>query len=180
MSRVGKRIITIPQGVEFNLTKENFLTVKGPLGQLQFQFSDLIVIKNENNQVTTERVNELKHTKQLHGTTNALIANMVHGVSKGYEIKLIIEGVGYKAALKGQELEVAAGYSHLVNLTIPQGLTIEVPKPVNISVKGIDKQIVGQFAANIRKIRPASPYSGKGIRYEGEKVRRKEGKKASK
>lgn len=179
MSRVGKRIITIPAGVEFNLVN-NYLTVKGPLGQLEKQFSSLITITKNENQVTTTRANEEKHTKQLHGTTNALVANMIKGVSQGYAKTLLIEGVGYRAVLKGDILEVAAGYSHLVNLTIPKSLTVELVKPTQVLVKGIDKQVVGQFAAELRAIRTANVYSGKGIKYSDEVVRRKEGKKASK
>lgn len=179
MSRVGKRIITVPASVQFNLV-DNFLTVKGPLGQLQRQFSPLITITKNEDQVTTTRANEEKHTRQLHGTTNALISNMVKGVSSGYSKTLIIEGVGYRAILKGNVLEVAAGYSHLVNLNVPTSLKIEVPKPTQVIVSGIDKQVVGQFAAELRAVRRANVYSGKGIKYSDEIVRRKEGKKASK
>ncbi|WP_371246056.1 50S ribosomal protein L6 [Mycoplasmopsis agassizii] len=179
MSRVGKRIITIPANVEFNLVN-SALTVKGPLGTLSREFSPLITIKKEENQVTTIRANEEKHTKQLHGTTNALIANMVKGVSAGHEKTILIEGVGYRAILKGNILEVAAGYSHLVNLEVPTSLKVELPKPTTVVIKGIDKQVVGQFAAELRAIRTANVYSGKGIRYSDEVVRRKEGKKASK
>lgn len=179
MSRVGKRIINLPNNVEFNLVN-NYLNVKGPLGTLERQFSPLITINRENQVITTTRANEEKHTKQLHGTTNALIANMIHGVSQGYSKTLLIEGVGYRATLKGKILEVAAGYSHLVNLEIPASLVVEVAKPTQVVVKGIDKQVVGQFAAELRQIRRANVYSGKGIKYSDEIIRRKEGKKSSK
>lgn len=167
MSRVGKRIIQIPSGTEVKIDG-SFFEVKGKLGSLSRLFSPFVNIKHENNQISVERLNELKPTKQLHGTTNALIANMVKGVSEGFKKELKIEGVGYKATLKGQNLELAAGYSHPVSLVIPKDLKVEVPKPVNIIISGIDKQVVGEFAAKVRGVRPPSVYSGKGIQYKDE------------
>ncbi|EGV00382.1 50S ribosomal protein L6 [Mycoplasmopsis columbina] len=179
MSRVGNRVLTIPANTSVNL-EQTTLTVKGPLGELSQTFSNLIAIKIENNQITTLRANEEKHTKQLHGTTNALIANMLEGVSKGFKKELVIKGVGYKATLKGSVLEIAAGYSHLVNLDIPADVKVEVAKPTEVSVSGINKESVGQFASLVRKVRKPNPYSGKGIAYKDEVIRRKEGKTAAK
>ncbi|ENY54114.1 50S ribosomal protein L6 [Metamycoplasma alkalescens] len=179
MSRIGKRILTIPKNVEVSLTK-NHLIIKGNLGQLEYTFSPLISVVIENNEIKTIRANEDKTTKQLHGTTNAIISNMLIGVSQGYKKEIEIKGVGYKATLKGNEIEVIAGYSHNVLKQIPANLKVEVPKPTNIIISGIDKQAVGQFAAILRDIRRPSPYSGKGIMYKDEVIRRKEGKTAAK
>lgn len=180
MSRVGKRILTIDKEVSVSVSPENLVTIKGPRGELSRAFSPLITIKIEDDKLTTHRANEEKHTKQLHGTTNSLIAAMLIGVLKGFEKNLIIKGVGYKAAIKGNQLEVSAGYSHPFILDIPQSLKIELPKPTEIKVSGNSKQEVGEFAAIIRKIRKPNPYSGKGIMYSDERVMRKEGKAASK
>ncbi|MBN0919183.1 50S ribosomal protein L6 [[Mycoplasma] gypis] len=179
MSRVGKRVLNIPAGVEVKIDGSN-VEVKGPKGTLSYAFSNLIVIKNENNQITTDRLNEEKSTKQLHGTTNSLIASMIKGVSEGFVKEIEIKGVGYKATQKGNQLEVIAGYSHPVYVDIPSNLEVSLPKPTNIVIKGIDKQAVGQFAAVVRDIRRPSVYSGKGIMYKDEVIRRKEGKTASK
>ncbi|MGZ9432722.1 50S ribosomal protein L6 [Mycoplasma sp. 613B] len=179
MSRVGKRVLLVPEGTEV-LVNNNLVTVKGKLGQLEREFSNLIKIKIENNQVTTERLNEEKHTKQLHGTTNSLLAGMIKGVTSGFSKEIEIKGVGYKATLKGNQIEILAGYSHPVLIDVPNTLKVEVPKPVSIIVSGIDKQQVGQLAAVIRSVRKPNPYSGKGIMYKNENIRRKEGKKASK
>ncbi|MBN4089595.1 50S ribosomal protein L6 [Mycoplasma enhydrae] len=179
MSRIGKRILAIPTGVEVNLNN-NHIIIKGNLGQLEYTFSPLISVVVENNEIKTLRANEEKTTKQLHGTTNANINNMLIGVSKGYKKEIEIKGVGYKATLKGNAIEVIAGYSHTVTKEIPSNLKVEVPKPTNIIISGIDKQAVGEFAANIRDIRRPSPYSGKGIMYKDEVIRRKEGKTAAK
>ncbi|TPR53668.1 50S ribosomal protein L6 [Metamycoplasma neophronis] len=179
MSRIGKRVLAIPADVEVELTN-NHIVVKGKLGQLEYTFSPLIKVVVENNEIKTLRSNEEKTTKMLHGTTNANIKNMLIGVSQGYKKEIEIKGVGYKATLKGNEIEIIAGYSHPVNVTLPSNLKIEVPKPTNIVISGIDKQAVGEFAANIRDIRRPSPYSGKGIMYKDEVVRRKEGKTAAK
>ncbi|QSF13950.1 50S ribosomal protein L6 [Mycoplasma sp. Mirounga ES2805-ORL] len=179
MSRVGNRILTIPTGVEVKQEGLVF-TVKGPLGELKREFSPLIAINVQGSEITTIRANEEKATKQLHGTTNALISNMLKGVSKGFKKELVIKGVGYKATLKGNILEIAAGYSHLVNLEIPNGVKVEVPKATEVSVSGINKEDVGQFAALVHDVRKPNPYSGKGIAYVGEYIRRKEGKTAAK
>lgn len=179
MSRVGKRIITIPEGTEVNVNKTT-VEVKGKLGTLTREFSPLIAIRVNDNEVTTTRANEEKHTKQLHGTTNSLIQGMVTGVTEGFVKEIEVKGVGYKAELKGDELVVNAGYSHPHIKKIPEGITIEVPKQTEIKITGIDKALVGHFAAIVRDIRRPNPYSGKGIMYKGEQIRRKEGKAASK
>lgn len=179
MSRVGKRIITLPEGTTAKIEKNIFSTT-GKLGTLTKEFSPLIAITIEENQITTLRANEEKHTKQLHGTTNSLIQGMVTGVSEGFTKEIEIKGVGYKAALKGNQLEVNAGYSHPVVLDVIEGVKLELPKPTEIKVSGIDKQAVGQMAALIYDIRRPSPYSGKGIMYKGQHIRRKEGKAAAK
>ncbi|WP_029905875.1 50S ribosomal protein L6 [Mycoplasmopsis opalescens] len=179
MSRVGNRIITIPAGVEV-LVQGCQVTVKGKLGSLNREFSPLIAININEGKLNTIRANESKTTKQLHGTTNALLANMIKGVNEGFVKELVIKGVGYKATLKGNVLEIAAGYSHLVNLNIPASLTVEVPKQTEITIKGINKEEVGQFAALVHDVRKPSPYSGKGIAYKDEVIRRKEGKTAAK
>lgn len=179
MSRVGNRVLAIPSGVVLE-NSANFVTIKGPKGELSRQFSTLISINVENDQVTTSRANEEKHTKQLHGTTNSLLSGMLIGVSTGFERKLLIKGVGYKAALMGNKLEIHVGYSHPHSVDIPSNIKVQVPKPTEIVISGIDKQAVGQFAANVRKIRKPNVYSGKGIMYDDEVIRRKEGKAASK
>ncbi|MGV2393131.1 UNVERIFIED_CONTAM: 50S ribosomal protein L6 [Campylobacter lari] len=179
MSRVGNRVLTIPQGVSVTLNG-TLVTVQGPLGTLERNFSPLIAIKIEDDKISTIRANEEKHTKQLHGTTNAVIANMLEGVSKGFKKELVIKGVGYKMTLKGNQVEIAAGYSHLVNLDIPEGVKVELPKPTEMTVSGINNELVGQFAAVVRQVRKPNPYSGKGIAYKNEVIRRKEGKTASK
>ncbi|MDD1373839.1 50S ribosomal protein L6 [Metamycoplasma hyosynoviae] len=179
MSRIGKRILQIPEGVQATLNA-NTITITGKLGTLQYTFSSLIKVIIENNEIKTERSNEEKRSKQLHGTTNAIISNMLIGVSQGYKKEIEIKGVGYKATLKGNEIEIIAGYSHSVTVSIPQNLKVELPKPTNMIISGIDKQAAGEFAANIRDIRRPSPYSGKGIMYKDEIIRRKEGKTAAK
>ncbi|TNK82056.1 50S ribosomal protein L6 [Mycoplasmopsis pullorum] len=179
MSRVGNRVLTIPAGTTITVDGTK-VTVKGKLGTLERVFSPKITVKVEDNQVTTVRANEEKHTKQLHGTTNAHISNMLKGVSEGFKKDLEIKGVGYKAVLKGSQLVISAGYSHEVTLNIPSDVQVVVSKPTEVSVSGIDKQSVGQFASQVRAIRKPNPYSGKGIAYKGEYIRRKEGKTASK
>lgn len=179
MSRVGNRVLTIPAGTTVTVDGQK-VTVSGKFGTLERIFSDKITVNVENGQVTTTRANEEKHTKQLHGTTNAHIANMIKGVSEGFKIELDIKGVGYKATLAGNVLEIAAGYSHTVKLQVPSDVTVKVAKPTEVSVEGIDKQSVGQFASIVRAVRKPNVYSGKGISYRGEKIRRKEGKTASK
>ena len=179
MSRIGNRELAIPEGVV--VTNENgIITVKGPKGELSLNLNPNIEVKVEENVVKVTRNSDIKTTKQMHGTTNALIANMIKGVKDGYEKALETIGVGYRFILKGNTLEISAGYSHKVNMEIPKGLTVESVSATEIIVKGIDKEAVGKFAAEIREVRKPEPYKGKGIRYKGEHVRRKEGKKASK
>ncbi len=179
MSRIGNKTITIPSGVEMNVTDGNEVTVKGPKGTLTRQFSPLISIKVENGEVNCARANEEKATKQLHGTTRALINNMIVGVSAGYAKTLEIEGIGYKAQVNGQTLVLTLGYSHDINYVAEEGIKIEVPNPNTIIVSGIDKQRVGEVASVIRGYRKPEPYKGKGIHYKGEHIIRKEGKTAA-
>ena len=178
MSRIGKKAVTIPAGVTVTVEDNNFVTVKGPKGEISFGFEKDINIEVKDGGVHVSRPNDEKANRQLHGTTRALINNMVKGVTDGWTKKLLIEGVGYRASLKGNTLVVAAGYSHLVELPIPEGLKVECPTQTEINISGIDKQLVGQFAANVREVRKPEPYKGKGIRYSDEVIRRKEGKKA--
>ena len=176
MSRIGNRIITIPSGVTVTV-ENNIVTVKGPKGELSQKMLKGISMKQEEGQLTLERDNE--NAKAMHGTMNAIINNMIIGVTKGYEKGLEIVGVGYRFNVQGKKLVIAAGYSHPVNIEIPEGITVESVSNTEITVKGIDKVLVGEFAANIRKVRQPEPYKGKGIRYKDEHVRRKEGKKAA-
>ena len=176
MSRIGNRILTLPEGVSVSMNG-NIVTVKGPKGELSTEINRNITVEVEGNEVKVTRKND--NFKNFHGTANANIKNMIIGVSEGYEKKLESIGVGYRFALKGNELVVTAGYSHPVNVEIPEGITLESPSNTELTVKGIDKCKVGEFAANVRKIREPEPYKGKGIRYKDEHVRRKEGKKAS-
>lgn len=176
MSRIGNRIITVPEGVTVE-NVDNIVTVKGPKGTLQQAMLKDITMKQENNEITLERKNE--SAKAMHGTMNALIQNMIIGVTKGYEKALEIIGVGYRFNVQGNKLTINAGYSHPVNMDVPEGLTVEANGNTEITIKGIDKVLVGEFAANVRKVRPPEPYKGKGIRYKDEHIRRKEGKKAA-
>ena len=178
MSRIGNKTITIPAGCEVTVTG-NEVTVKGPKGTLSGQFSPLITVSVEDATVLCKRANEEKHTKQLHGTTRALINNMIVGVTEGYKKELEIEGIGYKAAMAGTTLQLNVGYSHQIEYAIENGVTVEVPNPNTIIVSGIDKQRVGEVAAHIRQFRKPEPYKGKGIRYKGEHIIRKEGKTAA-
>ena len=180
MSRIGNKTITIPSGVELNIAEGNEVTVKGPKGTLSRKFSDLMEISVEDGTITVKRANEDKHTKQLHGTTRALLNNMIQGVFNGYKKQLKIVGIGYRAALSGKQLTLNVGFSHPVEFTVPEDVTVEVPDATTINVSGIDKQKVGQFAAVVRAVKKHEPYGGKGIRYVDEKVRRKEGKTAAK
>ena len=179
MSRIGNRKITIPAGVTVTV-ENNVVTVKGPKGELSNEFNkDLIITVNEN-VVEISRPNDLKTVKSLHGTTNALIENMIIGVSEGYKKELEIVGVGYRFNVQGNKINVNAGFSHPVVVEAPAELTVEQVNATEISISGIDKQKVSEFAANIRKLRKPEPYKGKGIRFKGEYIRRKEGKKAAK
>lgn len=177
MSRVGKKQIELPSGVTIT-NNNNTVTVKGPKGELTRTFSEDMVINVEENVITVTRPTDNKEHRALHGTTRALLANMVEGVSKGFERGLELIGVGYRAQKQGNKLVLNVGYSHPVEITPEQGIEVEVPANTKIVVKGIDKERVGALAANIRDVRPPEPYKGKGIRYEGEYVRRKEGKTA--
>lgn len=176
MSRIGNRIITVPEGVTVE-NIDNVVTVKGPKGSLQQPMLKDITMKQTENQITLERKNE--SAKAMHGTMNALIQNMIIGVTKGYEKTLEIIGVGYRFNVQGNKLTINAGFSHPVNMEVPAGLTVEANGNTEITIKGIDKVLVGEFAANVRKVRPPEPYKGKGIRYKDEHIRRKEGKKAA-
>jgi len=178
MSRIGNRKLVIPEGV--TITEENsVVTVKGPKGELTTKLANNISVKVEENTLEVLRSNDNTNTKAMHGTINALINNMMTGVTKGFEKGLEIIGVGYRFQLKGNVLVINAGYSHPVEMEIPEGITVEVPSNTEVTVKGIDKVLVGEFAANIRKVRKPEPYKGKGIRYKDEHIRRKEGKKAA-
>ena len=178
MSRIGRLPVAIPAGVTVEVAENNVVTVKGPKGTLVKELAPEMEIKVEGSTVTVVRPDDSIENKTLHGTTRANLNNMVEGVTNGFTKKLLIEGVGYRASLEGKTLVLAAGYSHLVKLPIPEGLEVKVPTPTEIHILGIDKQVVGQFAAEIRILRKPEPYKGKGIRYQGEYVRRKEGKKA--
>ncbi|WML42594.1 50S ribosomal protein L6 [Neobacillus sp. PS3-40] len=175
MSRIGKKPVEIPAGVTVTLDK-NTVTVKGPKGELTRSFNSDMEIKIEENVLTVSRPSDVKEHRALHGTTRAVIANMVEGVSKGFERGLELIGVGYRAQKQGSKLVLNVGYSHTVEIEPESGLEIEVPVNTKVIVKGTDKERVGALAANIRGVRPPEPYKGKGIRYEGEFVRRKEGK----
>lgn len=176
MSRIGKKPIPVPAGVQITVNEKNAVTVKGPLGQLEQQMPREIEIVVEAGQALVQRPSDAKEHRSLHGLTRSLLANMVEGVTKGFVRNLEIVGVGYRAALQGKDISLAVGYSHPVVIKPRPGIEFEVPAPNRISVKGVDKQIVGQLAAEIRAIRKPEPYLGKGIRYEGEQVRRIVGK----
>lgn len=175
MSRIGLKVIEIPEGVEVK-NDNNLVTVKGPKGELTRQLHEDMTVNIEGNEIRVSRPTDAKKHRALHGTTRSLIANMIEGVHSGYEKALVIQGVGYRAQKQGNKLVVLAGYSHPVEIDTPAGIEIEVPANTKVIVKGIDKELVGAVAANIRAIRKPEPYKGKGIRYEGEYVRRKEGK----
>ena len=179
MSRIGNRKLNIPSGVTATVDG-NTITVKGPKGELDFTFNKLITVTVLENTISTTRANETKEAKSLHGTTNSIIENMLIGVSEGYQKGLEIIGVGYRFNVQGNKVNINAGFSHPVAIEVPAGLKVEQVSNTEITVSGIDKQKVSEFAANIRAWRKPEPYKGKGIRYKGEYVRRKEGKKASK
>jgi len=180
MSRIGNKAILVPAGVTISVAEGNLVTVKGPKGELSFQFNSELEINVSATECVVKRPNDSKEMKTIHGTTRALLNNMVVGVSNGFKKTLEINGVGYRAALQGTKLVVSAGYSHNVEMQIPAGLKVELPKNTTIVISGIDKQLVGQFAAEIREIRKPEPYKGKGIKYDYETIRRKEGKTAKK
>ncbi|MHB1341189.1 MAG: 50S ribosomal protein L6 [Coriobacteriia bacterium] len=177
MSRIGKQPIPVPAGVEVSINGTE-VTVKGPRGTLSSVFNEDMIIELQDGVITVRRPSDERNHRSLHGLTRTLIANMVIGVSEGFQKDLEIVGVGYRATLKGDDLDMALGFSHPVLIKPEAGITFEVPVPTKISVKGIDKQRVGEIAAQIRKLRPPEPYKGKGVRYAGEHVRRKLGKAA--
>ncbi|MHC2577790.1 large subunit ribosomal protein L6 [Bradyrhizobium diazoefficiens] len=176
MSRVGKRPVPVPSGVTATVDGQT-VKMKGPKGQLQFVVHDDVEVKLESGQIKVNPRVETNRARALYGTARAQVANLVEGVTKGFEKKLEITGVGYRAAMQGKNLQLALGYSHDVIYTIPEGITITVPKPTEITVTGSDIQRVGQIAAEIRSYRPPEPYKGKGVKYVGEFIFRKEGKK---
>ena len=176
MSRIGKKAVAIPQGVTATLDGQT-VTVKGPKGQLSWTVVDEIEVKQENGELTLTPRDDSTRSRAMWGLSRTLVNNMVEGVTKGFEQTLELVGVGYRAAMKGQSLSMQLGFSHDVDIKPPQGIAFAVPKQTEVKVSGIDKQLVGEMAARIRKIRPPEPYKGKGVRYAGEKVRRKEGKK---
>jgi large subunit ribosomal protein L6 len=177
MSRIGKQPIELPAGVSVSLLPGRVM-VNGPLGELSQQVPTRMQVEQEDGTVVVKRPTERGEDRALHGLTRSLIANMVEGVTSGFQKRLEIQGVGYRAALRGSDLELNVGFSHSVVLKAPEGITFEVPTTTEVIVKGIDKQQVGQMAAEVRRVRPPEPYKGKGIRYEGEYVRRKVGKRA--
>ena len=176
MSRIGKMPITIPKGVDVKIEDGNTVTVKGPKGAMTNTFSTDMTIKIEDGQVIIDRPSDLKRHKAFHCLTRSLLNNMVVGVSEGFKKELEINGVGYRAALQGKTLVLSLGYSHPVEMIPPEGITVEVPAQTKIIVSGYDKQAVGEFAAKIRAKRKPEPYLGKGVKYAGERIRRKEGK----
>jgi large subunit ribosomal protein L6 len=177
MSRIGKQPIPLPDGVEVQL-EPGLVKVKGPKGELEERVSRDMTVKQENSDVVVTRPSDRGEHRALHGLTRSLIYNMVQGVTEGYEKRLEIQGVGYRAQLQGKKLVLSLGYSHQVEVEAPEGVDFEVPQPTQVVVRGISKQVVGEVAANIRKRRPPEPYKGKGIRYQGEYVARKVGKRA--
>jgi large subunit ribosomal protein L6 len=178
MSRIGRQPIEIPSGVDVQVGDDALVTVKGPRGTLSRRLHPEMRIVREENVLRVERPSDESFHRSLHGLTRTLVANMVEGVTRGYEKRLQIVGVGYRAAMKGSDLEILVGYSHPVVVACPEGIEFEVPTPTQIVVRGNDKEMVGQVAAGIRKIRKPEPYKGKGIRYENEYVRKKAGKAA--
>jgi large subunit ribosomal protein L6 len=177
MSRIGRKPIPVPDGVTVTIQPE-LVSVKGPKGELSERISRDITVAQDDAVLIVTRPTDRGEHRALHGLTRSLVANMVIGVTEGYQKSLDIQGVGYRAALKGRDLELALGYSHPVSVPAPDGIDFEVPQPTKVIVRGISKQLVGEIAANIRKQRPPEPYKGKGIRYEGEYVARKVGKRA--
>ena len=177
MSRIGKQPIPVPAGVTVRVDP-GVVHVNGPRGELHQAVPQAIEIAEEDGQLLVRRPTDRAEHRALHGLTRSLVANMVEGVTNGFEKRLEIQGVGYRAQLRGKDLELALGYSHPVPIPAPDGIEFEVPQPTRVVVRGIDKQAVGEIAANIRKKRPPEPYKGKGIRYEGEQVQRKVGKRA--
>src|SRR2546423_6511558 len=177
MSRIGKQPIPVPSGVDVALEPE-LVRIKGPKGELQERISRDIKVAQGDGQLVVSRPSDRRDHRALHGLTRSLVANMVQGVTEGFEKRLQIQGVGYRAALRGTDIELSVGYSHPVTVQAPAGIEFEVPQPTQIIIRGADKQAVGEIAARVRKVRPPEPYKGKGIRYDGEYVARKVGKRA--
>ncbi len=177
MSRIGKLPIAVPDGVEVRV-EPGLVKVKGPKGELEERVSGDMTVKQENGDILVTRPTDRGEHRALHGLTRSLIYNMVEGVTEGFEKRLEIQGVGYRAQLQGKKLVMSLGYSHQVEIEAPEGIDFEVPAPTQVVVRGISKQVVGEVAANVRKQRPPEPYKGKGIRYQGEYVARKVGKRA--
>jgi len=180
MSRIGRNPIAIPAGVEVNVSEGNVVTVKGPKGTLTRTIVSTIGVEVSNGQILVTRQNDAKEQRSLHGLSRALINNMVVGVTEGFKKELDVNGVGYRVAVENGKLVMNLGFSHQVFMDQPEGITIEVPNPNKIVINGMDKQQVGQFAADVRKKRPPEPYKGKGIKYSDEVIRRKEGKTGAK
>lgn len=179
MSRIGNKTITIPAGVELTVNAGNEVTVKGPKGTLSRQFRPELIIENDGGIVTVKRPDETKIMKQIHGTTRSLLHNMIVGVTEGFTKELELVGIGYRASVSGNKLVLNVGYSHPIEFDVVDGLEVETPKATEIKISGIDKQQVGEFAANVRATRKPEPYLGKGIKYKGEHIARKEGKTAA-
>ncbi|CAN5716918.1 MAG: 50S ribosomal protein L6 [Thermoleophilaceae bacterium] len=177
MSRIGRQPIPVPEGVTVAIEPE-LVTVNGPKGELQERIARDISVEQDDSQLLVKRPSDRGEHRALHGLTRSLIANMVHGVTEGFEKRLEIQGVGYRAQLRGRDVELAIGFSHPVQVQAPDGIELEVPAPTQVVVRGTSKQVVGEVAARIRKVRPPEPYKGKGIRYAGEHVQRKVGKRA--
>lgn len=175
MSRIGKMPVPMPSGVSVDINGQA-VKVKGPKGELNREFHERVTIAVEDGEAVVNREDDTRESRALHGLSRALLANMVEGVANGFKKELEVVGVGYRAQLKGRDIEMQLGFSHPVNFAAPDGITFEVPEPTKIIISGIDKELVGQVAANIRKIRPPEPYKGKGVRYSGEHIRRKAGK----
>ena len=175
MSRIGNKVITIPAGVEVNIN-DNFATVKGPKGELKQQFDKDMTFNIEGNEITVVRPSDSKRHRTVHGTTRAILANMIEGVSAGFKKELELIGIGYRAQMQGKKLVLSVGYSHPVEFEEIEGIKLGVEGNTKVSIEGINKEVVGQYAAKVRAVRPPEPYKGKGIRYVGEYVRRKEGK----
>ena len=180
MSRIGRNPITVPAGVEVQIADGNVVTVKGPKGTLTQNLATAMTIAQEGNVITVSRPNDEKQNRALHGLTRTLLNNMVVGVTEGFKKELDVNGVGYRVAMEGNKLVMNIGYSHQVTMEAPEGVTVETPNPNKIVVSGANKQMVGQFAAEVREKRPPEPYKGKGIKYTDEVIRRKEGKTGGK
>jgi len=178
MSRIGNKVIQVPAGVTVTISPDNHVVVKGPKGQLESDFNQNLKIELNGTELSVRRPNDEMFTKKIHGTTRSILNNMVVGVTEGFKKQLEIRGVGYRAQLQGKKVVLQMGFSHPVELEVPEGLTVTIPKNTEVTVEGIDKQLVGEFAAKIRSVKKPEPYLGKGIRYVGEYVPRKAGKTA--